>query len=65
VDDGRHADGGRLDALAGPEVGGAERDPRRRGPRVAGEHADLAAAVVQPCDDMLPEAAGAAGDKDG
>ena len=30
-----------------------------------GEHADVAAAVLQPRDDKLPEAAGAASDKDG
>jgi hypothetical protein len=37
---------GRLDALAGPQVGGEETDPRRDGPVVPGEHANVAAAVL-------------------
>jgi hypothetical protein len=32
---------------------------------VPGEHANVATAVLQPRDDKLPEAAGAASDKDG
>ncbi len=42
-----------------------KRDARRDGPVVAGEHADAATAVLQPRDDKLPEATGAASDKDG
>jgi hypothetical protein len=38
--------------------------PRRDGPVMAGENADIATAVQQPCGDKLPEAAGAASDKD-
>jgi hypothetical protein len=64
VDDGGRRGHGRLDLPAGPQVRGEKRDTRRDGPVVPGEHPDVATAVQQPRDDKLPEAAGAASDKD-
>jgi len=64
VDDGRRRGHRRVDALAGPQVGGEERGPRRDGPIMPGENADITTAVQQPRGDKLPEAAGAASDKD-
>jgi hypothetical protein len=49
--------------MAGPEVRGEEFRAPRGGTMVPGEHANVATAVLQPRDDKLPEAAGAAGNK--
>ena len=47
------------------EVRGEEFRALRGGTMVPGEHANVATGVLQPRDDKLPEAAGAASDKDG
>jgi hypothetical protein len=64
VDDGRRRGHRWLDVPAGRQVRGEESNTRRDGPVVPGEHADVATAVQQARDNKLPEAAGAASDKD-